>query len=320
MAPKESSFRPFVVAFGGEDFFLDRDIEKALQAKRSVLRLDGEDGLTDEQLVTFCERYSETPHMIIVDNAHKVKGDKALRAFIEAKDIADTSLVLVVIIRSEKLPEIWSLASSKGKGVERKKPKPWETDSYTDFIRLEATRLRVVISGDVSALLLQYVGPDFYRLANELRKLAIYVGQAGTITKEHVSLVTTRTPKAEPYQVAEAVLAKDSRLAMNLFSVLYMNSGDDANIPVVRALMKQIEKTATIRSLLDRGVSEEDIAVLLGMKPWPFKNVAAPLARKHDLRALVRHMGRLCKLDADVKGPARSKRTLVELAILGIAE
>jgi len=320
MVPKESTFRPFVVAFGGEDFFLDRDIEKALQAKRLPLRLDADDGLTDEQLVVFCERYSEVPRVIIVDNAQKVKGDKALRAFIEAKDITDTSLILVAIVRSEKLPEVWSLALSKGKGVERKKPKPWETDTYTDFIRLEATRLRVAINGDVSTMLLQYVGPDFYRLANELRKLTIYVGQAGTINKEHVSLITTRTPKAEPYQVAEAVMAKDSRLAMNLFSVLYMNSGDDANIPVVRALMKQIEKTAIVRRLQDQGVNEEDIAVLIGMKLWPFKNVAAPTARKHDLRSLVNNMGRLCKLDADVKGPSRSKRTLVEMTMLSIAQ
>jgi len=320
MALKESSFRPFVVAFGGEDFFLDRDIERTLQGKRVLLRLDGESGLTDEQLVGFCERYSELPRMILVDNAQAVQGDKALRAFIEAKDITDTSLAITAIVRSEKLPEVWSLALSKGKGFERRKPKPWETDAYTDFVRLEATRLRVAINGEVSAMLLQYVGSDFYRLANELRKLALYVGQAGTITKDHISLVTTRTPQAEPYQVAEAVLAKDPRLAMNLFSVLYMNSGEDSNIPVVRALMKQIEKTAIIRSLIDRGVIDADIAVLMGMKAWPFKNVAAPTARKHDLKSLVGHMGRLCKLDADVKGPMRSKRTLVELAILAIAQ
>jgi DNA polymerase III delta subunit len=84
--------------------------------------------------------------------------------------------------------------------------------------------------------------------------------------------------------------------------------------------MRQVEKTALIRSLLDKGVSETDIAVLVGMKEWPFKNVAAPIARKHDLKSLLKHMGQLCKLDADVKGPARSKRTLVELTMLSIAQ
>ena len=168
-------------------------------------------------------------------------------------------------------------------------------------------------------MLFDYVGPDLYRLENELRKLALYVGQAATIERKHIALVTSPTPKAEPFQIADAVMEKKVRSAMGLFSILYANMGDDANIPVAYALMKKVEKTAIIRSLQDRGVGAEDIATLVGMKLWPYKNVAAPIARKHDLKSLTKHMGRLCRLDADVKGPARSKRTLVELAILTIA-
>jgi DNA polymerase III delta subunit len=316
----QDSFRPFVVAFGGEDYFLDRDIEKARLGKRSVLKLDAEDGLTDVQLVEHCGSYSELPRTIIVDNAQKVKGDKALSAFIEARDITDTSLILVAIVRSEKLSGVWSQAVSKGKVFERKTPKPWDTDSYLNFIKSEATRLRVAIGADVAAILLEQTGPDYYRLANELRKLALFVGQAATIKKEHIALITTRTPKAEPFQVAEATLAKDSRQALRLLSTLYANSGEDALIPVVRSLMTQVEKIARIRSLQDRGVSEGDIAVLLGMNEWRYKNTQAPVARKHELKSLVSHMGRLCRLDADVKGSSRSKRTLVELTVMSIAQ
>lgn len=321
MPPKESTFRPFIVSYGGENFFLDRDLERARTAKRLVLRLDAdEDELTDVQLVGYCENYSEYPRTIIVDNAQKLKGDKALRAFIEERGITDTTLLVVAIVRSEKLPEIWSLAVSKGKVYERKKPKPWENDPYTDFISSEATRLRIAINGEVASMLYRFVGPDFYRLANEIRKLAIYVGQAATVTKDHVAKVTTRTPHAEPFQVADAVINKEPQRALSLLSVLYQNSGDDSLIPIVRALMRQVETTATIRCLQDRGVSESDIAMLIAMNIWRYRNAAAPVARKHDPKSLARHMGLLSKLDADVKGPSRSKRTLVEMAVLSIAQ
>lgn len=321
MAPTASTFKPYVVSFGDEDFFLDRDIEKAQQVKRRILKLDAADGLTDQQLVDHCEGYSEVPRTIIVDNAQKVKGDKVLKAFIENHEPTDPYLVIVAIIRSTKLPEVWSLAISKaGKSYERKKPKPWEADEYLKFITNEATLNRIVIPGDVASVLLQYVGQDYYRLSNEIQKLAVLVGQAATVKKEHIARVTTPTPQATPHQVAEAVLAKNGKQAMTLFSHLYTNSGDDSLIPVVHALMREVEKTTIVRSLQDKGVSESEIAVLLGHKEWKYKNLVAPIARKHDLRSLVRHMGRLARLDADVKGPSRSKRTLVEMAVLSIAQ
>jgi DNA polymerase III delta subunit len=320
MATK-SSFKPFVVSFGGEGLLLDRDLDRARRwVGREPKVLDGE-GLTDQELVNVCETFSEAPRTIIVDNAQALKGDKALRRYIEEKSITDARVVVAAIIRSEKLPEVWSLAISKGKGYERKKLKykSWDTSEITNWIKLEATGQHVSIDETVAANLLHYVGPDLYRLANEIRKLALFVGQAGKIQKEHIALVTTATTQVDQFMVAESTLAKEAQRALNIFSILYKNSGDDCLIPVVSALMRQVEKALTVRASLDRGVPEDEIAVLIGMKPMAYKNFVAPIARKHDVKSLVRHMGRLCKLDADVKGPARSKRTLVELTMLSIA-
>lgn len=320
MASKSSAFNPFMALFGTEDFFLDRDIDKIRQGKRECIYIDADDGLTDTQLVEMCESYSEVPRAIVVDNAQKMKGDKALTTFVEEHNLQDTSLFLVGVVRGDKLPSVWSAVASRGKGIERKMFKPWEDKKYLDFLRKEATRLRVGLGKGVAEMLFQNVGKDLYRLSNELRKLAIYVGQANTIQKEHIVMVTTASPDADPFRVAEAVVAKEPHKAMRLFTILYQNSGDNVLVPVVGALMKQVERTAVIRSLQDKGVGDEDAAVLVGMKPWPYKNVAAPTARKHNLKSLIGHMGKLCQLDAYVKGPSQSKRTKVEMAMLTIAQ
>lgn len=323
MAQPSSSFKPFVVLFGTEDFFLDRDLERVRVGKREVIEFDAGEGLSDVALVESCEAYSANPRTIIVENAQKIKfpkGSKALETFIEERDPRDTNLILVAVIRGEKLPSIWDDAAAKGKRVERKKFRAWDNDSYLDFIRNEATRLKVVLGKDVATTLFDYVGTDLYRLENELRKLAVYVGQAHTINREHITLVTSPTPKADVFKVVEAALSKEAKSAMNLFSIYYLNEGDNGLIPLVGALMKQIEKTVIIRSMQDKGVSEEDISTLVGMKPWLYKNSAAPIARKHDVRSLVGYMGRLCKLDADVKSSSQSRRTLVEMTMLTIAQ
>lgn len=268
-----------------------------------------------------CEAQDE-PLTLVIDNAQAVKitKEKALQSYIENTSSSDLSVVLVGVVRSDKLPSVWELAGDKGKLYERKKFKTW--DNGKDYVKWsvgEATRLKVSFSKGVEQLFYQYVGADLYRMANELKKLARLVGTNGKITKEHLLLVTSPSPQAEPYQVAEAAMAKSPKQAMNSLSILFRNSGESVCIPVVYALMKQVEKMIVIRQMLATGTPEEDIASAVGMNPWPFKNFALPIARKHELKSLVRYMKRLCTLDADVKGPARSKRTLVELTVLAIA-
>jgi DNA polymerase III delta subunit len=119
--------------------------------------------------------------------------------------------------------------------------------------------------------------------------------------------------------VAEAAIEKNTKKAMNLLSVLYRNQGEEVNVPLTYALMKQVEKLVVARRMLDQRASEEDIAGALGMHPWRFKNHFLPLVRRHEMVKLIGHMSRLCKLDADVKSSARSKRTHVELAVLSIS-
>lgn len=308
--------------FGLEDFLIDREIEKARASKkRTVTLLDGYE-IDELDLLSLCENGSmDGARLIVLDNAQKVKIDKAFKAYVEGHTPGDTSTVLVVAIRAEKLPQAWSQISQM-KGVhtwEARKFKAWEKDKIHEWVRTEAARLDASIEGAVIDLLLLAVGVDLYRLSNELRKLALLAGTRGAITKEHLKLVVSASPTATQFQVAEFAIAKDERQAMNSLSRLFVNMGDEALVPVVNALMKQIERALIVRKLLDRGVSEDDVAASVGMKPWPFKNNLLPHVQKHSARDLVRHMGRLCKLDGDVKGAARSKRTLVELAVLAIA-
>jgi DNA polymerase III delta subunit len=170
----------------------------------------------------------------------------------------------------------------------------------------------------VAEILFALLGGDLYRIASELQKLSIIVGTEKA-SMQHVKLIIAPAQSAEPWQVAEAAISKDLKLAMNRLSTVYKNMGDDADIPLSNALMRQVEKMMVVRSLLDRGSSEDDAAAAVGMHPFRFKMAFLPHVRKHSLKGLVQVMGRLCSLDANVKGHARSKRTLVELAVLSVA-
>lgn len=320
MAGKGPTFNAFCVAYGGEPFHLDRYIEQARQTRRRVVLLDG-DGRTDVELVELCEASSEDPRTIILDNAQELKGHEELRRYVRARNPVDQSVILTAVVRSETLPDLWSFVATKGKSLEWKKCKPWDKDAYhTDFISKEATRNGVAIRKRAVELLFQATGPDLYRLANEVKKLAIYAGQIGEITEAHVAEIATQTPEAEPNLVAEAVMAKDVKRALQLFGAVCAKSGEAQYGAVVYQLMKHVENTAVVRSMFDRGMSPATVAGLLGQNLWRFNNAVAPTARKHELRSLVRYMGQLSKLDVDVKSASPFKRTMIEMVILAMAQ
>jgi DNA polymerase III delta subunit len=321
MAAKATTSVPFVISFGVEPLFLDRDLERARKWDgRTVVLVDGDD-LTDVELVGICETRSmdDTLRVVIVDEANKIKGDKALKQYIDEKNPKDDTTVLVAIIRSEKCPAVWAQAAKKGKLLEHKKLKTWDNNNeVVKWVETEARRIGITLDKGVADAFFFLLGSNLYRIASELQKLSILVGKEKA-TMEHLKLVISPAQTATPYQVAEAAADKNPRQAMNWLSTVYKNMGDDADVPIAYALMKRVEQLIVVRSLLDRGISEDDIAASIGMHPFKFKNSLLLQARKHLLRDLIRSMGRLCRLDANVKGQSSSPRTHVELAVLSVA-
>jgi DNA polymerase-3 subunit delta len=311
----------FLVSYGPEDFLLDREIERARNwPKRDCQLVDGED-IKELELISRIEAASyEGPRTIVLDNAQKVKLTKVWKAFLEERSKTDTSTVLFAIVRSEKLPAAWAQVGEKGETSEARGFKPWQVDDITRWMDGEASHYGVKLGSEVAPTLLRWVDVDLYRLSSEIRKLATFVGPGGTVAKQHLELIVSKTPSATQFQVAEATIAKKPQVAINTFSILYKNEGPECLVLTTSALMKQVERALIVRTSIDRGVDAEIVAASVGLdaKKFPYRQLAEA-AQKHTARSLVRHMSRLCKLDVDVKGAAVSKRTLVELAVLAIA-
>lgn len=321
MGEKKPSLSPFTVIYGGENYFLDLDLERARAwPDRYVVLLDGED-VSPSEIVGVCETrcFDERDRVVVIDNAHKVKADKVIKQFVEDKAADDVSVIVVAVCRSDSVPEIWGAAAKKGRLVQHKKLKTWENNNeVVKWIPEEAKRLGIKLDKGVAEMLYKFVGNDLHKIANELRKLAILVGKGGTATVTQLKSVAVPVLPADPYQVVEAALRKDEAAAMNALSFFYRNVGDEASIIISTSLMRQVEKLAVARQLIDKGTPEDEVASRLEMHAFRFRNYFLPMVKQHSLPSILEAMGRLCRLDADVKGPSRSKRTLVELAVLSI--
>lgn len=310
---------PFIVAYGDEDYLLDREALSARSQKnRLITCLDG-NKLKDTDVVNACDElsYDGSDRIVVLDNAQKVKGDKSLISYVESKDPKDRSSVLVAIVRAQKLPALWSKVGKYGVVLEHKRLAPWEESKAISRIETEAKTLGVRLGEGVPELIIRGTGFDLGRHVGELRKLSFVT--KGIVQKTDVQRILLSTISAEPYQVAEAAASKDSRRAMRLLSLVYRHMGDATHITVSSALIRQTEKLITVRYLLDHGADLRSIASRLDMHQFRLQRTLIPQANKHSFQSLLRYMDQLCLLDETVKGPARSKRTHVELAVLSIA-
>ncbi len=312
---------PFVVAYGEENYLLDRVLNLGKSWKdRFVVLLDG-CGLTDYALVEACELecWDGRERVVVVDNADQIKGDKLLTAYVEGKAADDLHVVLVAVLRTNKLSKVWQMAAAKGRQEHFEALKPWQTAEMKKRILDEAQRLKLRLDDDVPDTFLTLFGDNLRRTANELQKLS-YIAVDGQVTKQDVVAVVYPDVPVNPFEVAQAAFNKEPRKALRLISTLFKNLGEDrAAATITASLLGQVEKLIMTRQMLDSGVDVKTIAEALGIPAFPVQKEIIPRARKYTVSALLSQMKNLCKLDALVKGAARSKRTLIELAVLSAA-
>ncbi len=315
---------PFIVVSGDEEFLQDRYVtgRRAAWKGRSVVIKDASE-TTEGEVVSLCEKRSmfddDEGRAVIIDNAQDLKTDKVLAGYIEGRDVSDFSCILLAIVRGAKIPSVWGAASKKGALFSYMKLRPWESEKAIDRISSEATRVGLKLDVGVADLMYKAAGDNLRTVVNELGKLVYLVGPDKLVKKEHVVRVITVSTEVEPRHIAEAALSKNKRLAANHLSKIFKQMGDGACVPIVSSCLYQVEKILVTRQMLDRGDAVETIAQRFDMHAYACKMNLVPLAQKHTVKALLGHMNHLCKLDAQVKGAARSKRTLVELAVLAIA-
>lgn len=319
---------PFIVSFGEETFFLDRDFNQFRdQPDRTVSVVDGA-SISESELVSICSTMrvdmddpSKTKaRVVVVDNAHKFKPEKGLKAYADEKEPRNLNCVLALIARDEKLPAFWGKLGNKVTLREYKKLKTWETNNeVVKWVQEEAKEMGLTLDSRIANVMFQIAGDDIYRLASELRKLCLLVGAGVPVTVEHLKLVMSPGTTAKPWTVAEAVFEKNPKKALNALSALYRHSAEDPALPVLSFLMKQAEKLFVARAMLDQGAAPDEVAARLGMNPYRFKMSLLTQVGKHHRQGLALAMQNLCKLDVDLKRTSHSRRTLLELGILDLA-
>lgn len=255
---------------------------------------------------------------VLLDGYWKGKAGEALLVALRAMP-PDT--VLVIIVRG-KPPAALEKAVKAGGGESRgySGPKPWELPKW---IASRASVLGIQIDGEAAGALVSAVGGSQYRLVRELEKLAVAIHPGTQVTIDHIETYVTAGTSAKAYDLADAVVAGDIKLAIRLFEELVGQRERPSRLlyPVVGRL----REVAHVLELVEAG--ERDVGAVLGMPPWRVKKAMA-LAHSTDLGALRRGVCRFADLEIELRGRRvhgrgradLDEQTAVTLALVEVAQ
>jgi len=317
-----SKIPPFFIFYGDEEVLLNRAVfaHKASFGDRDVITLNGSE--KENSVVTLCETramFGDVERHVVIQDANDIKLEGALKKYLEELNPEHSSSILTAVIHEPKLPTAWAaLAKSHGSVSSFLKLKRWDKVGFRKRVIDEAHRLFLNLDEGALEFLDRHFGDNLAGIYNELGKLKYFVSD-GFVTKAHVVSVISPDRHVKPWEVADAALARKLNEALHCLTIMYAND-EGSSIPVANSLLSKVEQLLIARQMLDQGDGPSILAVRFNMTEWACRNNLLPLMSLYTTAKLKKHYNRLCKLDYEIRSSARSKRTLVELAVIAIAK
>lgn len=253
--------------YGEEKYELNQKVEKIkkefsnLQVGVNLFYINN-DNIEELPSITQGVTFFGSEKLIIIKNTN-LKFDTNI-----IKDI-DEDIKVIIIEESvdKRLSEYKNLA----KFAECTEFKHLDAAQMTDFIIATLKKYNVKISYEDAQYMQNVCGEDKSNNINEMQKLVIYVGNGGTVTKDIIDSICSKTLNAKIFDVLENIINKKKKIAIEQLNTLLQQKEPIVKIYIM--LYKQYKQLYMIKLLKDKG--EKNIPAALGLHPFVVKKLLA---------------------------------------------
>lgn len=313
-----------VYALVGEDAYLRREVASAIV--RAALGRDSDDMAVSRfpgehaALADVLDELRTLPFLagrrvVIVENADPfvTAHRQALESYAE-RPAASGSLILQV----KSWPATTRLArivQKVGQTVDCKSPRESELPDW--LVRLARATEQATLEPEAARLLLELVGPEIGLLANEVAKLATYVGERGTITREDVARLVGAGRVETIWKVLDAATSGQAAVALELLDRL-LTSGEYP-VPVLAAMTASLRKVHHAGMLRTLNLDLKEACARAGVPPFAVEQTRRQHAHLGPTR--VRRLPELLlQADLDLKGSSGlGPREVLERLIVSLS-
>lgn len=253
--------------YGEEKYELNQKVEKIkkefsnLQVGVNLFYINNEN-IDELPSITQGVTFFGSEKLIIIKNTN-LKFDTNI-----IKDIDED---IKVIIIEESVDKRFSEYKNLAKFAECIEFKHLDAAQMTDFIIATLKKYNVKISYEDAQYMQNVCGEDKSNNINEMQKLVIYVGNGGTVTKDIIDSICSKTLNAKIFDVLENIINKKKKIAIEQLNTLLQQKEPIVKIYIM--LYKQYKQLYMIKLLKDKG--EKNIPAALGLHPFVVKKLLA---------------------------------------------
>ena|SRR5690625_93576 len=328
---KKKQIAPVFLLYGSESFFIQNLKKHIVQAvvgsndDENLITYDLEE-VPIQEVVADAETYPffGEKKLIFATNPVflKAKPDKlpfehdleALQRYLN--EPVDYS-VLVFIAPYEKIDERKKISKLLKKNAVTAACNPVKEYELNKWIKDLADNLKISITPDAYDVMEAELTSDLYLLQNELTKLAMYVGDGGTVTKEIAEDLIAPTANSSSLRLVDAVIERNLHKAIMIYKDL--EKMKEEPIALIGLLAYQFRMIFRVKLLRQKGYSQFQMQKQIGAHPYVIK-IALNREKQFSIQKLEYIMDQLTNTDATMKQGRMEKDLAFELLLHAIIQ
>src|SRR5690348_5398726 len=188
--------------------------------------------------------------------------EKGLAEYI-ARLPATTTLIVLMDEEMAASSPLLKAAQEHGKVIQCTLPKGAALESW---IVKRAQGLGVKITPDAVSLLANFIGNQLRMLANEIDKLATYVGERAIIDVADVRLLSASAQEARIFDLTDALAQRNRKQALDLLHDLLADG--EPPLKLISTITSQVRSLLLVKELANDGLRVQQIVSATGMAPF----------------------------------------------------
>lgn len=188
--------------------------------------------------------------------------EKGLAEFIVVMP-PETVLVVLLDELLDAKNVLFKVAEQYGKIIQSTLPRGAAVESW---ITKRAKAIGVSIAPDAASMLANFVGNQLRLLANELNKLATYVGKGGTITADDVRQLSAQVQEARIFDLTDALALRNRKQALDILHDLLADG--EPPLKLISLITSQVRSLLLVKELAQKGMRGPQIATTIGVAPF----------------------------------------------------
>ena len=180
------------------------------------------------------------------------------------------------------------------------------------WIQNKGKEEKVSITEEAAELLVNTSGPDLKILAQEIKKMAIFVGENGKINKGVVEELGARTMEQNVFALSEHLANLQYEQAFTVLYDLLLNKEEP--VKIIALLARQFRIMLLAKEMYQKGYSHQQIGSQIGAHPYAIKIALQQSTAFSDLQ-LKKILKQLAEIDYEIKTGRKEKVLALEMFI-----